>query len=45
MRLKVKYPGVTNLTTTAVLTTAENKMSNVVGLVKKADYHAKISEI
>ena len=34
-----------NLTTTAVLTTVENKTPNVSNLVKKADYDAEIKNI
>ena len=45
MRLKVKYLGITNLATTAALTTVENKIPNVSNLVKKTDYNIKINEI
>ena len=36
---------ITNLGTTAALTTVENKIPNFSDLVKKADYDAKISDI
>ena len=36
-------PGITNLATTAALSTVENKTPSVSDLVKKADYDAKIS--
>ena len=42
MRLKKKILRITNLGTTAALTTVENKIPNVSDLVKKADYDAKI---
>ena len=38
-------PSITNLATTAALTTVKNKITNVSDLVKKADYDAKISEM
>ena len=45
MKLKNKIPSITNLATTAALTTVENKIANVSDRVKKADYGAKTSEI
>ena len=40
-----KIPSIINLTTSAGLTTVQNKIPNVSDLVKKADYDAKISEM
>ena len=40
-----KIPSIINLTTSAGLTTVQNKILNVSDLVKKADYDAKISEM
>ena len=38
-------PSITNLATTAALTTVENKIPNISDLVKKADYDAEIKDI
>ena len=40
-----KIPSIINLTTSAGLTTVQNKILNVSDLAKKADYDAKISEM
>ena len=38
-------PSISNLTTTAALTTVKNKIPNVIDLVKKADCDAEIKGI
>ena len=38
-------PIIANLATTTALTTAENKIPNVINLVKKPDCNTKINEI
>ena len=38
-------PSIAGLATTAALTAVENKIPNVINLVKKTDYNAKISDI
>ena len=38
-------PSIAGLATTAALTAVKNKIPNVINLVKKTDYHAKISDI
>ena len=43
--MKNKIPNITNLATTADLTTVENKIRNVSNLVEKTDYNTKSSEI
>ena len=43
MRLKAKYPMITNLDSTTALTAVENKIPNVSNLVKRTDYNTKIS--
>ena len=43
MRSNVEYLVITNLATTAALTTVENKIPNVSNLVKK-NYNTKINE-
>ena len=43
MRLKAKYPMITNLDSTTALTAVENKIPNVSNLVKRTDYDTKIS--
>ena len=43
--MKNKIPNITNLATTADLTTVENKIRNVSNLVEKTDYKTKSSEI
>ena len=46
MRIKTKYPSITNLaTTTALSAVVKNKTSNVSNLVQKTDYNTKTSEI
>ena len=43
--VKSEVPSITNLATTAALTTVENKIPNVSNLIKKTDYNTKISKI
>ena len=43
--VKGEVPSITNLATTAALTTVENKIPNVSNLIKKTDYNTKISKI
>ena len=43
--VKSEIISITNLATTATLTTVENKMPNVSDFVKKNDYNTKITEI
>ena len=43
--MKNKIPNITNLATTADLTTVENKIRNVSNLVEKTDYNTKRIEI
>ena len=45
IEIEVKSPDVTNLATKSALTTVENKIPDVSGLVKKTDYSTKITEI
>ena len=40
-----KIPSITNLPTTAALTSVENKIPNVTDLAEKVNYDAKISEM
>ena len=42
--VKERIPDITNLATNTTLTDVENKVSNNSDLVRKADYHTKISE-
>ena len=42
--VKGEIPSITNLATTAALTTVENKIPNVCNLVKKTDCNTKINE-
>ena len=41
----MRLHNITNLTTTAALTTVENKIPNVSNLVEKTDYNTKTSKI
>ena len=43
--IKNEIASITNLATTAALTTAENKIPNFSDLVKKTDYDTKIPEM
>ena len=40
-----KIPSITNLATTAALTSVENKIPNVTDLAEKVNYDTKISEM
>ena len=45
--MKIEIPGISNLSTTVALTSAEKKRKkpNVSDLIRKADYDPKISEM
>ena len=43
--VKGEIPSITNLSSTAALTTVENKIPNVSNLVKKGNYNKNINEI
>ena len=42
--VKGEIPSITNLATTAGLTTVESKIPNISNLVKKTDYNTKINK-
>ena len=43
--VKGKTPSISGLATIPALTVVENKIPNVIGLVKKTDFNTKITEI
>ena len=43
--IESKIPSITGLAATAALNSVENKMTNIIDLVKKTDDDAKISDI
>ena len=45
MRLNMKYLGITNLATTVTLATVENKIPNVIDLVKKLTIRQKLMKL